>query len=287
MHDTDTHLSYRLGDTRDGSVYLVDQRIALALKVSLITGRPLLLTGPPGCGKSSLAPFVARNLGLRYYSYTVTSDADVGDLLWRLDLVKRLNDAQAHMAGDTPEYLEKGVLWKAFEPDPGASPSGSLVLIDEIDKAESSFTNSLLVATGSLEFEVPPLGRPVQAPTDLLVVLMLTSNEERELPPALMRRCISLRINYPTADQLVEITRRRWQDWMADDEFCASVTALAEALAGDERSDSDPRVSTAEFLDLVQVLREGSIPPDSDDWNTIKELVLLGAPESDDGFTRW
>src|SRR4051812_30605641 len=84
----------RIADSRDGIFYNHDERTRLALKVALITARPLLLVGPPGCGKSSLAPYVARNLRLTRLSYTVTETAEASELLWRIDYLKRLNDAQ-------------------------------------------------------------------------------------------------------------------------------------------------------------------------------------------------
>jgi MoxR-like ATPase len=272
----------RITDSRDGRFYRYDARICLALKVALITGRPLLLIGPPGCGKSSLAPYVARNLNMEQLTYTVTETAEASDLLWRVDYLKRLNDAQVHEMKPLEHYVEKGLLWRAFQPDAQEDKderSGTVVLIDEIDKASASFANSLLVAIGSMEFDVPLLqSAKVAANENAIILVIITSNEERELPPALLRRCVTFRVNYATAQELVEITKDRWPMWMEDSKFRDSVEALAKSLTSDEIHDS--KVSTAEFLDLVQVLKMGNVSPGSDAWRAVEGLVLLRAEES-------
>ena len=284
MTDGEPIDSVRLGDSRAGQFYRHDERTRLALKVALITARPLLLVGPPGCGKSSLAPYVARNLGLHYEFYTVTENAEASDLLWQIDYLRRLNDAQLKDKQVEPleEYVQKGTLWKAFEPahQPGEK-HGTLVLIDEIDKADASFANSLLVALGSLEFDCPPLERPVKAREGEFIVVMMTSNEERELPPALTRRCITHRVKYPKSKHLVEIVERQWPMWIDQPGFRESVGSLADSLAGEEAAERDSRISTAEFLDLVQVLRKGDVKPHNEEWKTIESLVLLQSNEEE------
>lgn len=274
MRDGESRDAVRLGDRRDGVFYRHDERIRLALKVALITNRPLLLVGPPGCGKSSLAPYVARNLGMRYLSYGVTETAEASDLLWRMDYVRRLNDAQIHQIKPTVEYVDRGVLWRAFEATSEEKGcGGTLVLIDEIDKANSSFANSLLVALGSLEFDVPPLGgRIIKADPDAIILVIMTSNGERELPPALTRRCITLRVNYPSAADLVEIAAKLWPKGMEDSLFRSGVESLAESLTNQDLTGA--RISTAEFVDLVQVLRVGCVKPSSAAWKMVEGLVL-------------
>jgi MoxR-like ATPase len=184
---------------------------------------------------------------------------------------------------DIDQYVERGVLWRAFETDQDVglqTELGTLILIDEIDKASAGFANSLLVALGSLQFEVPPLAnRVIMAAKDAIVLVIMTSNGERELPPALTRRCIVLRVNYPSSADLVQITEDRWPMWMEDPSFRSSVESLAESLASSARLDS--RVSTAEFLDLVQVLKKSAIEPSSETWRIIEGLILLG-PEQDE-----
>jgi MoxR-like ATPase len=281
MKDRDPIDEVRLGDRRDGAFYSHDARTRLALKVAIVTNRPLLLVGPPGCGKSSLAPYVARNLNMRYLSYTVTENAEASDVLWRVDYLKRLNDAQLHQIKPMAEYIDKGVLWRAFDDDCAGNQQevrGTVVLIDEIDKASSSFANSLLVSLGSLEFEVPPLDQIIKANRESIILVIMTSNGERELPPALTRRCITLQVDYPTISDLVTIATRRWS-WMKDASFCSAVESLANSFAHPEAASA--RISTAEFLDLVQVLKIGCIQPFSEDWKTVEGLVLFVDNTSD------
>ena len=102
-------------DSRRGLVYRMPPELHLAVEVALTTGRPLLLRGEPGTGKSSLAPYLARRLGWRYYEYVVTSATMASDLLWRFDAVRRLADAQAQRVKPESEYVEPGVLWWALD----------------------------------------------------------------------------------------------------------------------------------------------------------------------------
>jgi MoxR-like ATPase len=275
MADEPHKEALRLGDTRDGAVYQTNVEIETALKVALITGRPILVVGPPGCGKSSLGPYVARNLGLDFLSYTVTEASEPADLLWSVDHVRRLNDAQQSSLKEDTAYVVPGVLWKAFDPSrhaAGDSDVGTVILIDELDKADATFANSLLVALGSLEFEVPPTNEVVKVAPGRLILTLFTSNGERSLPPAFLRRCVTLQVDFPAAQELVEIASRHWPSWMADEEFSTAVKTLAARLGRTDREVSRP-VSTAEFLDLVQALRYfGST---DERWDMVEQLVLL------------
>lgn len=158
-----------------------DDEVVLAVNVALKTGRPLLLFGPPGSGKSTLAPNVARILGWEYYAHVVTARTEPEDLLWRFDALKRLNDAQAkQLVDDMGHYYTKGPLWRAF-----AAPGGkrSVVLIDEIDKADPDLPNSLLGPLGSLSFPVPwDDEQSVSVPPERAPFVVITTNDERELP---------------------------------------------------------------------------------------------------------
>jgi MoxR-like ATPase len=275
----------RIADRRDGAVYRMSDRIVTALKVSLVTGRPLLMVGPPGCGKSSLAAYVARNLKFWYFEFTVAEDSNAQDLLWEVDQVGRLNDAQVGSLRDVEHYVRRGPLWRAFVPlddverPPPTPPewglggcSGAIVLIDEIDKAATAISNSLLVALGSLQFDVPVLKRTVRAAPNHIVMPILTSNDERAIPPAMLRRSIVVAVDPPSAEALLAVTRLHFPDWMNDATFESRVTHLADRLVG--RPHEQAQVSTAEFLDLVQALYH--LPEsDSSAWTLVEDLVVV------------
>jgi len=284
----------------------------LAVEVALTTGRPLLLRGEPGTGKSSLAPYVARRLGWRYYEHVVTSASTAADLLWRFDAVRRLADAQAKKVKPEENYVTPGVVWWALdrtsalrfaqqsggaephEADNGRrDPHRAVVLIDEIDKAHPDLPNGLLVALGSNVITVPYLSRPIEPRRDGAAPLRLrdggevapmqvvvTTNEERELPPAFVRRCVTFRLEHPHADALVEIARAHFD--RPDDPFGASDESLAQAIAKRVealRKDApvgEHRPSTAEFLDAFRACRQRRVVPNDTDprWQVVERITL-------------
>jgi MoxR-like ATPase len=227
-------------DLRDGSVYRCPPELLMALRVAFTVGRPLLLYGWPGSGKSSIAAYLARNLGWRYYEHVVTARTEASDLLWRFDHVKRLADAQVRKGIHDVDYVEPGSLWWAFNSQSarrrGAGPEDrqpaeqavepkhdlnqdrhercAVVLIDELDKADPDVPSGLLVPLGSLRFTVTETGAEVKAdgPADGQEgprrCVIITTNEERDLPAPFVRRCIVYRLEPVDAPALKEIAHR-------------------------------------------------------------------------------
>jgi MoxR-like ATPase len=283
-------------DLRDGSIYVCNDSTVLAVNVALCTHRPLLICGPSGCGKSSLAPFVARTMNWNYFEQAVTSRTQARDLQWSFDAVKRLRDAHANELRATAAYVEPGALWWAFNPDSArrrgiegklprgvreACPMGvirgrdhpSVVLLDEIDKADPDVPNDLLVVLGSQQIAVTEsqcLVTPQQRP-----LVVITSNNERSLPRAFLRRCVVHSMKAHTAAELVEIGMVHFGEV---DERKALYTRLAEKvveLAEAAGSDSDPSPSTAEYLDAVLACIElGVEPGDSLEWQAIESATM-------------
>ncbi len=319
----DANAKASFGELGDGKVYVHDRRIAFAVQVAQKTGRPLLLQGPAGSGKSSLAPFVANELGCRFYSYTVTARTQARDLMWEFDALGRLNDA--NIATTVPEarakvvnlhnYVTPSVLWWAFNQasatrrgaavvgalqvklcrDPASidperpekcvvyEQPGAVVLIDEIDKADPDVPNNLLEAFGSRRFSVAETGtRVVESKPHPLI--FITTNNEREMPQAFLRRCIILELEHKEAPDLVAIAKAQFG---ADD--LGIYLPVAEKLVElrKEAEKQDLRVpSTAEYLDALLACRELGISPageserDKERWQQLIEIGLRKIPRT-------
>ena len=271
--------------------YEYDDSIVLAVNVALATGRPLLLRGDAGSGKSTLAEDVARLLHWRYYEQVVSSTVEAADLLWRMDHVGRIADAQAgntSARAQVGDYVEPGVLWWAFAPEqarkrglaaeprlPARDPelrtwklkspstAPAVVLLDEIDKAEPDFPNDLLVPLGSLSFQVrtSDVDIVVQAPPEMRPLVIVTTNEERDLPSAFLRRCVVLRLTVPGREppgpeRLKAIARQHFPEEKLD---APVLEALMERYFEFRDSAAKLRVrppGTAEFLDAARAVVE-------------------------------
>jgi MoxR-like ATPase len=305
---------YDAPDPRDGRVYVMSGDIDLAIRVTLAPGRPLLLRGDPGTGKSSLAAYIAQQRGWRYYEHVVTSRTQARDLLWTFDSVRRLADAQVRGSGtelNNYDYVEPGVLWwalacdsacrrgapdgvklasDAVEPDASTNAKRSkdhaVVLIDEIDKADPDMPNGLLVPLGSNEFIVSETGTVIgpgrmgQAGSGGRRIVIITTNEERALPQAFLRRCVVLWLEHPGKDRLVEIAQAHLKTY--EGAYTQADKSLAEALATELislRTTATRQAlrapSTAEFLDALRACRSLGISVGSDDWERLRDLTLI------------
>ena len=302
-------------DQRDGSVYVSDQDIVLALEVAVITGRPLLLMGAPGAGKSSLAAYVARNLRWRYYEHVVTARTEATDVLWTFNAVRKLADASHPQTAGTElrdeDYVEPGVLWWALDPasartrgaghaparpltEPNAalneSRSGrhAVVLLDEIDKADPDVPNALLVPLGSMQFEVVETQRIIRlagpeggdaVPRRGRILLVITTNQERDLPSAFVRRCVVHRLPSPDGPMLVKIAEAHatagGQPLSADQRNLCTVVASRVVQLRQEAENSDRwSPGTAEYLDAVRACMRLGVTVGSPRWSMIERLTL-------------
>jgi MoxR-like ATPase len=285
----------RRGDQRPPGGYVYDRagRIQLAVNVALVTGRPLLVRGDPGTGKSSLALAVADHLGLRYYAHTITSRTRARDLLWTYDAVRRLNDAQAEAAGHPLAYVTPGVLWWAFSPSTAAarglsdeklaeldierlpdptprSGDRAVVLLDEIDKADPDLPNDLLTPLGSLEFAVTEVERGPRVVAEKPPLVVITTNEERDLPQAFVRRCVVLALEPAGRDRMIAVARAHFP--AASDEILGKVLDAYEEVRG--RRDRGTHVpSLAEYLDAVSAVEALGFG-DDDQWRYIIDMTL-------------
>ena len=279
-------------------VYVYTDPIVLAVNVALATERPLLVTGPPGSGKSTLARHVAKVKGWRYIKAVVTSGTKAEDLLWGFDALRRLNDAQLRDQTLLPEkaYIEPGKIWWAFDPDSALRRGTSrkelgpslekrflladdpsigkgpdcVLLLDEIDKADPDVPNDLLEPLDRKSFSVRHLKDPVTAKGSVLVII--TTNGERELPPAFLRRCVSLTLEAMSRDRLIAIAKRHFgsdpgdlyepiADWLLASQERARQLGLREP-------------STAEFLDTVRACSKLSKEAGAETWKEVAKLSM-------------
>ena len=262
------------GDARDGRVYVYHYpNIVLAVNIALATGRPLLLSGPSGSGKSTLANNVALTLGWRYYEHVVTSRTEARDLIYSFDSIGRLNDAQANQElKHITAYIEPGVLWWAFNrnsaiergskgelqiasyaKDPWGynADARAVVLIDEIDKADVDVPNNLLVPLGSLQFKVEHTGYEVAVKRDQAPLIFITTNGERELPIAFLRRCVTINLEKPGEDDLVKIALAKIERDRHDEPLFRDIARHVLTQIEQEEKEGGLPPSTAEYLDTV------------------------------------
>lgn len=289
--------------------YVFSPELELAIGVARVTGRPLLLRGTPGCGKSTLARDIALSLELPFYQEVITSHTSARDLLWRFDAVRRLGDAthDPAKAAVLAHYVEPSALWWAFDPetaisrgesaddiakqgiakavDPGwgaeGQSAGAVVLIDEIDKADPDVPNDLLVPLGENTFRVEETGVAIRRSRELFVVI--TTNDERELPPAFLRRCVVAVLERPRAARLMQIAREHQPD--VDEALVLAVEEAADRFAKEsERVPGARKPGTAEILDTLQACRAyGITSPEHRLWAQITRLALWKYAQSGTG----
>jgi MoxR-like ATPase len=264
--------------------YHYSEALELAVNVALAARRPLLLRGNPGTGKSSLAADVAWCLGWRYEVEVITSHTQAQDLKWRFDAVRRLSEVQAGTyARDRPQlerdrpFVEPGVLWRAFEPpaapsDKAQAASGVVVLLDEIDKAEPDVPNDLLVTLDERWFKVPELGQSIKAPPELRILMIITTNNERDLPSAFLRRCVVFEIPPHDREQLERIARLHHPQISAS--LLQSVLKTFDELVEDAKKQRLRPPSTAELLDAIRACRGLEIDGGFPHWEQILRAAL-------------
>lgn len=317
--------------SRPERVHVFSDREILAVDAALAAKRPLLLRGEPGIGKSQLAEATAVHLKRAFVRSVVDSRTEARDLLWHFDAIARLADAQLQGAlGNlgTPDneqlkarkaemqrelavekYIHPRALWWGFswssartqalsletELPPlrkGCDPeNGTVVLIDEIDKAETDVPNGLLEALGEGCFQPQGWGKPIETSGHAPLV-MITTNGERDLPDAFIRRCVVLQLNLPTkrkdlTEHLVSRGKAHFFDETDDlpEAHLAVLVKAAEQLANDrEKAIKEnwlPFPGQAEYLDLIRAVRD-LVPNDpaaqEDHLDRLAEYILRKHP---------
>ncbi|AHD01150.1 AAA family ATPase [Leisingera methylohalidivorans] len=233
--------------------YVATDDLKVAVNAAVTLERPLLVKGEPGTGKTELAKQVAGALGLRMIEWNVKSTTRAQQGLYEYDAVSRLRDSQLGDArvNDVKNYIRKGKLWEAFE-----AGEKVVLLIDEIDKADIEFPNDLLQELDKMEFHVYETGEMVKAKHR--PIMIITSNNEKELPDAFLRRCFFHYIRFPDAQTMKKIVEVH-HPGIKDSLLTAALTQFYEIR---ETQGLKKKPSTSEVIDWLKLLLAEDLSPE-------------------------
>lgn len=229
--------------------YIPSKGLINAVNVAIATGQPLLLTGEPGTGKSHLAYSVAFELDLGEPLVFRTKTTSISrDLFYSYDALSHFRKTQTDTNTHISQFIRDGALGKAIKSD-----SRRVVLIDEIDKAPRDLPNDILNEIESLSYEVLETGEFFEADPKNRPIVIMTSNSEKNLPDAFLRRCVFYHVPFPTAEELAEIVKSRVQSHYFDDDEIDQIIQKFLKLKKDTKRKPP---ATAELIDWVKILEE-------------------------------
>ena len=244
--------------------YVASEELMRAVNIAMVLEKPLLIKGEPGTGKTMLAEAISQALGKKLIIWNIKSTTKAQDGLYVYDVVQRLYDSQFGGEGvdNIEKYVKLGKLGEAFTADEQV-----ILLIDEIDKADLEFPNDLLWELDRMEFHIPETGRTVTAKHRPVVII--TSNAEKELPDAFLRRCVFHYIEFPDRELMAEIVRVHFPSLgrgAAHPRCWRPFTASGSCPA------SRKKPSTSEIIDWIRALVHGGVDPS----RVVKEVPYLG-----------
>lgn len=227
------------------SKYIAGEELLNSVNVAMALRKPLLIKGEPGTGKTMLAEAIAESLGMELIIWSIKSTTKAQDGLYLYDTVQRLYDSQfgEGNVGDIKQYIRLGKLGEAF-----TSEKQCVLLIDEIDKADLEFPNDLLWELDKMEFYINETKETIKTKTRPIVII--TSNAEKELPDAFLRRCIFHYIEFPDKDKMTEIVHAHYGD--IDKKLVEQAMEAFYSLR--DMNELQKKPSTSELLDWIQAL---------------------------------
>ena len=224
--------------------YISTNDLTVAVNASIALEKPLLVKGEPGTGKTELARQIASSLKLQIIEWSIKSTTKAQQGLYEYDAVSRLRDSQlGEEIKDISKYIKKGKIWESFE-----TTKKSVLLIDEIDKADIEFPNDLLQELDKMEFYIYETGEVIKA--NYRPIIIITSNNEKELPEAFLRRCFFHYIQFPEIDTLRKIVEVHFPDIKKS----LLETALKKFFQIREVPGLKKKPSTSEALDWIKLL---------------------------------
>ena len=248
---------------RGSEHYVASRDLMETVNIAVALQKPLLIKGEPGTGKTVLAQAVAEALGKKLIIWNVKSTTKAQDGLYVYDVVQRLYDSQFGGQGvdDIKKYIKLGKLGEAF-----STEEQVVLLIDEIDKADLEFPNDLLWELDRMEFYIPETKETIRAKQRPIVII--TSNAEKELPDAFLRRCVFHYIEFPDKELMAQIVRVHFPD--LDDKLLTQVLEAFYKIRQLPQIKKKP--STSEIIDWIQALVHGGVDP----RRVVKEVPYLG-----------
>lgn len=255
-----TETNYQFTGTDE---YIINDDLMLTMNIAIKMNKPLLVKGEPGTGKTALAEAIAKSLGKELIIWSIKSTTKAQDGLYQYDVVRRLYDSELGNEGveDVRNYIKLGKIGEAFTLE-----EQCILLIDEIDKADLEFPNDLLWELDRMEFYIPETDETIRAKNKPIVVI--TSNAEKELPDAFLRRCAFHYIDFPDEKLMRDIILAHYPD--IEDKLVEQV--LDAFFYVREYFELKKKPSTSELLDWIRAIQLSGLPAD----NLRRDLPLLG-----------